>query len=249
MLIYLLLKITGGRTVREFPYKTWLWAGIFLLYPWVAYAAGLGKLTILSSLGQPLAAEIELVSVQKDELSSLSARFASPDAFQQANMQYSPALIGVRMTIEQRSDGKPFIRIVSTRSINDPFLAVLIELTWSQGRLLREYTALLDPPGYVPMPAPVTPPVATATPVAPTVSAESKPIASSQPEASATTPTAKPAPRAATPKSAAPSQAPGNEYAVKRGDTLAKIAAGVKPEGVTLDQMLVSLYRNNTDAF
>ena len=44
-------------------------------------------------------------------------------------------------------------------------------------------------------------------------------------------------------------QAGGREYAVKRGDTLAKIAAGVKPEGVTLEQMLVSLYRNNTDAF
>jgi pilus assembly protein FimV len=250
MLICLLLKITRGRTVREFPYKTWLWAGIFLLYPWVAYAAGLGKLTILSSLGQPLAAEIDLVSVQKDELSTLSARVASPDAFQQANMQYSPALIGVRMTIERRGDGKPFIRIVSTRSINDPFLAILIELSWSQGRLLREYTALLDPPGYTPVPAPVTPPVATATPAAPNVSAESKPIAPAQAEASGTAARgAKPSPRTATPKSASPSQAGSDEVAVKRGDTLAKIAAGVKPEGVTLDQMLVSLYRNNTEAF
>jgi len=128
--------------VRKFPNKTWLWAGIFLLYPWVAYAAGLGKLTVLSTLGQPLSAEVDLVSVQKDELSTLVARIASPDAFQQANMQYSPALIGVRMTIERRSDGKPYIRIVSTRSINDPFLAILIELTWAQGRLLREYTHL-----------------------------------------------------------------------------------------------------------
>jgi pilus assembly protein FimV len=153
------------------------------------------------------------------------------------------------MTIERRSDGKPFIRIVSTRSVSDPFLAILIELTWSQGRLLREYTALLDPPGYVPASAPVTPPVATATPAAPTLSAESRPIAPNQPEASAATPMAKPSPRAAAPKSAAPSQAQGNEYAVKRGDTLARIAAGVKPEGVTLDQMLVSLYRNNPDAF
>ena len=92
--------------MRKFPYKTWLWAGIFLLYPWVAYAAGLGKLTVLSSLGQPLSAEIDLTSVQKDELTTLSARVAPPDAFQQANMQYSPALIGVRMSIERRSDGR-----------------------------------------------------------------------------------------------------------------------------------------------
>jgi len=150
--------------VRKFPNKTWLWAGIILLYPWVAYAAGLGKLTVLSTLGQPLSAEVDLVSVQKDELSTLVARIASPDAFQQANMQYSPALIGVRMTIERRSDGKPYIRIVSTRSINDPFLAILIELTWAQGRLLREYTALIDPPGYAPTQSPVTPPVAAAIP-------------------------------------------------------------------------------------
>jgi pilus assembly protein FimV len=251
MLICLLLKITRGRAVRKFPYKTWLWAGIFLLYPWVAYAAGLGKLTVLSSLGQPLSAEIDLVSVQKDELSTLSARVASPDAFQQANMQYSPALIGIRMTIERRGDGKPFIRIVSTRSINDPFLGILIELTWAQGRLLREYTALIDPPGYTPTPAPVTPPVAAITPVAPPASPESRPIAPTpQPESSAAVaPSSKPSRKAAPVAPPASATVEGNDYAVKRGDTLTKIAAGVKPEGVTLDQMLVGLYRNNTDAF
>jgi len=240
--------------VRKFPNKTWLWAGIILLYPWVAYAAGLGKLTFLSTLGQPLSAEVDLVSVQKDELSTLVARIASPDAFQQANMQYSPALIGVRMTIERRSDGKPYIRIVSTRSINDPFLAILIELTWAQGRLLREYTALIDPPGYAPTQSPVTPPVAAATPITPPVAPEAKPIAPTpQPEGAAPAPAAKPAPKTAAGRSAAPAAAPaagtGSEYAVKRGDTLARIAAGVKPEGITLDQMLVSLYRNNTEAF
>ena len=167
MLIYLLQKITRGWAVRKFPYKTWLWAGVFLLYPWVAYAAGLGKLTILSALGQPLAAEIDLVSVQKDEISSLTARIASPEAFQQANMQYSPALIGVRLSVEKRADGKPYIKIISTRPVNEPFLAVLIELSWAQGRLVREYTALIDPPGYSPFtPAPVAPPVAVAPPAA-----------------------------------------------------------------------------------
>jgi len=240
--------------VRKFPNKTWLWAGIILLYPWVAYAAGLGKLTVLSTLGQPLSAEVDLVSVQKDELSTLVARIASPDAFQQANMQYSPALIGVRMTIERRSDGKPYIRIVSTRSINDPFLAILIELTWAQGRLLREYTALIDPPGYTPTQPPVTPPVAAATPITSPAAPEAKPIAPTpQPEGAAPAPAAKPAPKMAAGRSAAPAAAPaagtGSEYAVKRGDTLGRIAAGVKPEGITLDQMLVSLYRNNTDAF
>src|SRR4051812_23988147 len=165
MLFCLLLKKTRGGAVFKIPYKTWLWAGIFLLYPWIAYGAGLGKLTILSTLGQPLLAEVDLVSVQKEELTTLAARIASPDAFQQANMQYSPALIGVRMTVERRSDGRPYIKIISTRSINDPFLSILIELTWAQGRLLREYTALVDPPGYTPTPA--GPAVATPAPITP----------------------------------------------------------------------------------
>ena len=133
MLIYLLLKITRGGLCANSHIKHGYGREFSWLYRWVAYAAGLGKLTVLSTLGQPLSAEVDLVSVQKDELSTLVARIASPDAFQQANMQYSPALIGVRMTIERRSDGKPYIRIVSTRSINDPFLAILIELTWGSG--------------------------------------------------------------------------------------------------------------------
>lgn len=236
--------------MRKIPYKTWLWAGVFLLYPWVAHAAGLGKFTVLSSLGQPLSAEIDLVSVQKDELATLTARLASPEAFQQANMQYSPALIGVRLSIERRADGKPYIKMTSSRAINEPFLGVLIELSWAQGRLLREYTALIDPPGYTPTaPAPLRPPVVAATPDAPSAAPETKAIAPTpQPEAVAAAPAPK-APAAKAVPSPAPAKAAASEYAVKRGDTLAKIAASVKPEGVTLDQMLVTLYRNNTDAF
>ena len=234
--------------MRKIPYKTWLWAGVFLLYPWVAHAAGLGRLTVLSALGQPLSAEIELVSVQKDELTTLAARVASPEAFQQANIQYSPALIGMRLSVERRPDGRPYIKIISTRPVNEPFLAVLIELSWAQGRLLREYTALIDPPGYTPTtPAPVASAPVVAQPAAP----EAKPIASPpQPEAAAAPSPQVPADKpAASPRPAAAAKAQGSEYAVKRGDTLARIATSVKPEGVTLDQMLLSLYRNNTDAF
>ena len=160
--------------MRKIPYKTWLWAGIFLLYPWVAHAAGLGRLTVLSALGQPLSAEIELVSVQKDELATLSARVATPEAFQQANIQYSPALIGMRLNVERRSDGRSYIKLISTRPINEPFLSVLIELSWAQGRLLREYTALIDPPGYTP----AVPPVASAPAVVSPAAPEAKPDSS-----------------------------------------------------------------------
>jgi len=79
--------------VREFPYKTLFCAMMLGVAPSLAHAAGLGKFTLLSSLGQPLSAEIDIVSVQKDELPTLTARLAPPEAFQEANIQYSPALI------------------------------------------------------------------------------------------------------------------------------------------------------------
>ena len=81
MLIYLWLRITKGRTVRTIPFKSCISALVLVLTPLFAQAAGLGKLALLSSLGQPLSAEIELVSVQKDEAGSLAVRLASPDAY------------------------------------------------------------------------------------------------------------------------------------------------------------------------
>ena len=256
------MKITKGWALRKMPYKTWLLTGALLLMPWVAHAAGLGKLTILSALGRPLLAEVDLLSVQKDELATLTARLASPEAFTQANVQYSPALVGVRLSIERRADGRPYIKIISTRPVNEPFIDLLVELNWAQGRLVREYTALIDPPGYTPG-APIAqavPPVA----VGPAVTLESQPIVQAAPpvelapavtpESQSIAPTAPAKPAAKAPAvtrpAAAPAKAESKEYGpVKRGDTLFKIAASVKPEGVTLEQMLVSLYHANPDAF
>jgi pilus assembly protein FimV len=219
-----------------------------LLMPWVAHAAGLGKLTILSALGQPLLAEIDLLSVQKDELSTLTARIAAPEAFKQANIQYSPVLVGVRLSIERRADGTPYLKIISTRSVNEPFIDLLVELSWAQGRLLREYTALIDPPGFAaPAPAPLAPAAPSVAVTPPDVPA-STPVTPAPPSAAAAPVEAEPAAKAPS-AAVAPTTAEGKEYAVKRGDTLSKIAAGFKPEGVTLEQMLVSLYRTNPDAF
>ena len=238
--------------MREFPYKTWLLAVVFGLMPCIASAAGLGKLTVLSALGQPLLAEIDLVTVQKEELSTLTARLAPPEAFQQARIPYSTALVGVRMSIEKRSNGAPYVKITSSRSINEPYVSMLVELSWAQGRLVREYTTLIDPPGYSPTPiaaapAPPTVPAAPAAAPAPPAAPEGKPAESAVPPLISEPPGAKPAGKA---PAAAAAKGESKQYGpVKRGDTLSKIAAGVKPEGVTLEQMLVSLYRSNPDAF
>ena len=93
-----------------------------------AEAAGLGKLTVYSSLGQPLKAEVEL-SATDGELPGMAARLAPQDVFKQAGVNYSTALTDLRFKVERRANGKSIIRLSSSRPINEPFLDFLVELT------------------------------------------------------------------------------------------------------------------------
>ena len=232
------------------------------MLPLCASAAGLGKLTVLSVLGQPFRAELA-INANHDELSSLTARVASPDAFKQAGIEYIPALAGMRFTIEKRANGEPYLNIHSDRPLNEPFLDLLVQIDWASGRLVREYTVLLDPPDALrpsvaaaPVEAPVVaPPAAAATPQRPAEPETRPPVATEQPrpQAPAATEraaTEKPATneRAATEKPAAAEQGE-KTHVVKSGETLGKIARETAPSGVSLEQMLVALYRGNQDAF
>lgn len=214
-----------------------LWA---LLLAWgSANAAGLGKLTVQSALGQPLRAEIELLSVSKDELADITARLASPDAFRQARIDRQEALGSLRFSVDQRANGQPVIRITSTASVPDPFLDMLIELNWSSGRLIREYTILLDPPASAKPIETLRPATTQDVPRNDVV----KPVAQPTPAPGAEA--AKPKPAAATPiPSAAKHYGP-----VKSGETLRAIANKVKPAEVSLEQMMVGLYQANKGAF
>ena len=218
--------------MRNFNVKACVLALLIALLPCVANAVGLGRLTMLSALGDPLNAEIDLVSVSKDELNSLSARLAAADAYRRANLQYNSALVGARVSVERRPNGQPYVKITSSRPVNEPFIDLLVEITSSSGRLMREYTVLVDPPSV----SPAAPAVAAA-PVAPTARPAPEP------------PVTAAAPAARRPAAPAPA-AGAKEYGpVQRGENLSKIAKTVMPEGVTLEQMLVGLYRSNPDAF
>jgi pilus assembly protein FimV len=228
-------------------FTTQLVAAGLIAVPLMAHAAGLGKLSITSALGQPLAAEIELFAADKAELDSLSANLASDQAFRDARVEFAPVLTSLRFSVEKKPDGRAVLKVTSSRPVTDPFIDMLVELNWASGRLVREYTVLLDPPGMgsaqtvAPVavkPAQAPAPVAKATPAVAQPTQTQVPAA---PKAPAPAAERKPAP--------APQTATPDRVTVKRGDTLSAIASRVRPEGVSLEQTLLGLYRENTQAF
>lgn len=202
-------------------------------------AAGLGKLAVFSSLGQPLRAEVEL-SATAEELVGMSARLAPQDVFRQAGVDYSPGLADLRFKLERRN-GKPVLGLTTLRPVNEPFLDFLVELTWPAGRLVREYTFLLDPPEFGTGPGMRSSVDAKVVDTVRGGGVLPEP-AKQQDKAGETT--------AAIARAAAKAtQAESGTRLVERGDTLLRIAKERRHASVTLEQMLVGLYRNNREAF
>ena len=235
-----------------------------LTLPTYVSAIGMGGINVASALGQPLKADVELVSVNKTQKASMVARLASPDIYKGAGLEYP---YGNKFTfqIESRANGEPYLKVGSAQPINDPFVSLLVELTWSSGKLLREYTFLLDPPGYVAeQPAPTE--VQAVAPVAPLVTGEAveqidlerRPQQQEVVEPAKEPPQPVRAPKDEKPISAPAARAPEKKPAasiatgnitIVHGDTLSKIAAQNKPDDVSLERMLVALYRANAEQF
>ena len=228
-----------------------------------AYGLGLGKLTVQSALGETLRAEIDVSSLTPEEASSLKLRVAPPESYRASGLDYNAVLASTQVQLARRPDGRPYLRLSSDRAVQEPFVDVILEVNWSSGRLTREFTLLFDPPSntnvarssepttspVISAPAPASTPTVVAPPPvartqAPVSSAPAAPV--SQPPAPATARAPRPSPQAPSP--AAPAT-PGSEYTVQPGDTLSRIAGRTQPSGVSLDQMLVGLYRSNPDAF
>lgn len=233
-------------------------AALWLTVP-DAWALGLGRLAVQSSLGETLRAEIDITSLTPEEAANLRVRVAPPEAYRSAGVEYNSVLPSTTAVLARRPDGRPYLRITSDRAVQEPFVDVILEINWSTGRLVREYTLLFDPPtrnmaqqqpaapaviAPAPTPAaPAQPPVAAAP--APAPAAASVPPAPRPP--AERRPATRPAPSETT--AGAPAPAGDDEYRVKPGDTLSRIAGRTLRSGVSLDQMLVSLYRGNPQAF
>lgn len=215
---------------------------IMLLSPLLVHAAGLGRLTVNSALGQPFKAEISL-TVEKEEKGSLTARLAPQEIFHQANIDYAPLLSTFKTSIESHSDGSAYISLTSPEPVSEPLLNILMELSWPSGRVLREYTIILAPPEIDAQPS-ITPVSQTHLPAP--VKAES--IAAEQPDIPVKSPVAGGNP--ATTESALPKRIYTFYGPVKYGNTLAGVVKNIAPPfGISFNQMLVAVHRANRDAF
>lgn len=217
-----------------------------------ASALALGRIVVQSALGEPLRAEIELPDINAVEAESLRTAAATPETFRAAGLEYNPALIGLRISLQRRGDGRMFLQLTSDRPVNDPFMDLILEANWSSGRIVRDYTMLFDPPAMRASNQPVNPtapqvatPVPQSVPAVPSISATPSPVAPAA--------VARPTPMRPAMPSTAPAArstaAAGQQVTVKAGDTASKIASATKPASVSLDQMLVALLRSNPNAF
>jgi len=232
-------------------------AALYLTVP-DAQALGLGRLNVQSALGESLRAEIDVTSITPEEAANLKVRIAPPESFRAAGVDYNAVLPATQVSLMRHPDGRPYLRITSDRVVQEPFVDVILEITWNTGRLVREYTLLFDPPAraQAAAPAPQSAPAMGSAPAAPPATAAT-PATPAQPrtaEARRPAPPRAPASAAAdgapaTAAAKAPAGPAGDEYRVRPGDSLSRIAGRTHRQGVSLDQMLVSLYRGNSHAF
>lgn len=194
--------------------------------PLSVYALGLGGMQTHSALNEKFKADIELVSVPKGALDTLRVSLAPAEVFSRIGLERSLFLTRLKFEPMRLKNGKAIIRVSSNEPIREPFLDFFVKLDWPNGQLVREYTALLDPPVVTKRSAPK---VAAAT--------------------------RKPGKAAVTTRPAAPSarveqaRAEGEYGPVQANETLWEIADSLRTDGISIHQMMMALYKANPDAF
>ena len=256
------------------------WVLIALLLSGQAFALGLGEIRLDSALNEPLRAQIPLVSATPEELDNLTVRLAPAELFDRYGLDRPGFLLSVSFRVVRGSgSGDSYIVVNSTQPITEPFLTFLVEASWQRGRLLREYTVLLDPPTFAPQPAapaqePVRPPVSNQAadsgqiqrpaPASPTPA----PAPAPAPVVVAPAETSRPAaeePETVVEPEAAPeadnlgqeqdaiedfNAVPVGDYEVLRGDTLWRIASRYRPDNrLTINQTMLAIFEANPEAF
>ncbi len=237
--------------------KIGVWiASLLLILPSAAMALGLGKIELKSALNQPLDGEIPLLSVRAKDLEHLKVKLASSTDFKRAGIERPYFLSRINFEIVENNK-KYTVKLTSKDSIQEPFLNFLVEVRWSNGKMLREFTVLLDPPvtanSYQKPGAKVAqeaakkaPAKITKKPTKPKKKTASKGVGVSK-RPKFTTTSSKTSKRKS---SKSQSGAASGKYSVKRGQTLWKIARKVRDKDTqSVEQMMMALYKNNPEAF
>ena len=249
---------------------------LVLLLSSEVWAIGLGDINLDSALNEPLRAEIELLSATPEELSNLVVSLASSEIFDRYGIDRPFYLQEIEFNVIGSGPNGPVVQVRSRSPITEPFLTFLVEATWSSGRLLREYTVLLDPPTYAPPAVQQTPAVEAPRRATPTDSArierqppapEPQPEPESQPEPvqpAYTPPPSRPATQPApvveeraepmieepTVDQSSYSATSGGDVYVDRGSTLWGIASRMRPDSrLTMNQTMLAIFEANPHAF
>lgn len=220
------------------------------------HAAGLGTMISSSKLGEPLNAEIELLAVTPNELNSIQAALASEQVYQDQMLEKPASYPFIKIEVGNNTKGQPVLKLSSTQPITEAFLDMLIQVDWPTGRLVKEYTLLLDPPGF-------NSNYVSESAGLPITSQQAPSPSSTQPATTPATETAPSEPAAIEPKKSAKSvkpkaipketpettETPSDSVTTERGDTLYAIARQMKPDNISTEQMLAALYQSNQQAF
>jgi pilus assembly protein FimV len=207
-----------------------------------ALGLGIGSLQKFSALNEPLSAQIEILGAGAADFDTLTVKLASKDQFERAGILREAILLGLKFKAVQARNGNDYIQITTQQPVKEPYLNFLLEMNWANGRMVREYTVLLDPPLYDPLRKPSS----TTTSPAPFIPEPS-------PAVNEPLPASRPSPSSSSPSIAeySPTTYSGGDTIgpVQAHDTLWKLADTHRPADVSVQQMMMALFLANPEAF
>jgi pilus assembly protein FimV len=116
-----------------------------LSLPGAAGALGLGDIHVESALNEPLSAQIDIVGATDEELTALRAEVASRETFLHYGAERAAFLSTASFKVTRAPDGRATLAVRSDQAVTDPLVTLLVDLSWSRGELIKEYSLLLDP--------------------------------------------------------------------------------------------------------
>lgn len=199
----------------------------------VVNALGLGEIELRSALNQPLQAEINLLSAGDLNPDQIQVKIAGVDDFERAGVDRGLFLSDLRFRVELDGRGNGVVKVNSSKLVREPFLNFVLEARWPSGRLLREYTLLMDIPAFTDQ--------AVATPKPAVTQAAVRPAPAARPSATRSTTTQAPA--------ASSQPLPEGSYKTQGSDTLWGIASSYRPANASVQQTMMAIYEKNPEAF